>query len=290
MRPNIVLSLMLIGLGTVALPASAAGDPNPVAAFSLYHDFRQGNPLPAGLTLEGMDAEKYTAQEPGGLRINLPATRKAPGPLRGVGFALNHEIAGDFEITAGYEILSTGPVTGDEGVGVDLFYKCGPTGNPNGRWGRFNTKDGPVFEDGASNMSAPGYIRVPTTATKGRLRLALRGGTLLSMVSEETAGDDFKTMIQSVMGAETFTYLLLEVNPGNQATPIDVRLVDLRIQSSGVAFDSVAEFPTNPTDTGPRGWRMGTGLFAGWLALALALALAGCLYIRRRTKTTGTQP
>src|SRR5438477_8629467 len=97
--------LALIGL---AVPSAARGQP----PINLYQDFRGQNPLQAGFAFVGEEADKFTERESGGYHVNLPANRKARGVLRGVGVATNVPVAGDFEITATYELLSAGPVTG----------------------------------------------------------------------------------------------------------------------------------------------------------------------------------
>src|SRR5437016_1665978 len=117
--------LALIGL---AVPSAARGQP----PINLYQDFRNQNALQGGLTLAGVAPNKFIDREAGGYRINLPATRKTQAPIRGVGIAGNLQVAGDFQITATYELLAAGPVTGNELAGVDLFYIRGPDGKRHG--------------------------------------------------------------------------------------------------------------------------------------------------------------
>jgi hypothetical protein len=74
-------------------------------------------------------------------------------------------------------------------------------------------------------------LRMPTKETKGPLRLARAGSLLLYLVKETTQGE-FKELYQTELGTEPLKFILYEVNPGREATPVEARLIDLRIESN----------------------------------------------------------
>src|SRR5262245_1439987 len=81
--------------------------PGQPAAKEYHRDFRGGRPLDSALKRIGPDAQLVTRLEPEGLRITLPPGRKTPG--QPVGVAAKFRLAGDFEITGVYELLSAEP-------------------------------------------------------------------------------------------------------------------------------------------------------------------------------------
>jgi serine/threonine-protein kinase len=254
------LAVLAIGVAAVVygslLLGPRGGGPeqaaNP-ASIDLYQDFRQRQPLKDGFGLVGVDAEQFTAFETDGYRIRLPATRQVQAPLRGVGVATGREVAGDFQITAGYVFLSAGAVSGADVAGVDLFYKRGPDGKRTGRIGRFNTAAGPAYEVYDSTYRPPpsNKLRVPTQAMKGELRLARQGRILSYAVKDETTRGEFQELFQADFGLEPLTLVLFEVNPGAHATPVDVRLIDLRIRSGAQAPAAPIAAPPVPTAAPP---------------------------------------
>ena len=281
----LALALAALGLGGVAWLA-AGGGPDAQSQSSpdgLYQDFRDKKPVVDHFYLMGTDWEEYIAYERAGLRVNLPATRKVQRAMRGIGLATNLPVAGDFQITATYELLSAGaPVSDKEVAGVDLYIQRGPEGNRQAQFGRFNTPQGPVYEM-KSHYQQTNYkmLRVPTEAIKGQLRLARAGSLLSYLVKDDTTRGEFKELYQTEFGTEPLKFILYEVNPGPEATPVEAHLIDLRIESN---IRIQAPSSANPPDLSdpPRG--------AGrrWLAAVFGLfvilgpALAGCLYLRRR--------
>jgi hypothetical protein len=305
----LALALAALGLGGVAWLA-AGGGPEPQRQSSpevFYQDFRDKKPLVDHFYLMGTDWEKSIAPEGEGLRVNLPATRKVQRPMRGIGLGTNLPVAGDFQITATYELLSADtPVSSNEVAGVDLFVQ-------RAHFGRFNTQQGPVYEMGVRASSK--VQRVPTAATKGQLRLARAGNILSYLVKDDTTQGEFKELYQAEFDTEPLKFILYEVNPGREATPVEARLIDLRLESN---MRIQANPPANPPDpSGPPGPRIESnvriqanppanppdpsgpprGAGRGWLAAAaavglfviLGLALAGWLSLRRRHQATAVR-
>src|SRR5207249_3434674 len=82
-----------------------------------FHDFRSDLSLPDWLAMDGPTQDAVIDPADGGLRIKLPAARRSYQP---VGVATKLLFSGDFEITAGFELLSAARPAGGYGVGVSL--------------------------------------------------------------------------------------------------------------------------------------------------------------------------
>ncbi len=291
---GLLLALALVALGLAGVTWLAAdGGPDAPGQSSpevFYQDFHDHKPVQEHFFLMGTDWEKSIAHEREGLRVNLPATRKVQRTMRGIGLGTNLPVVGDFQITATYQLLSAGtPVSGREVAGVDLYLQRGPEGNRQARFGRFNTQEGPVYEmkESLYKQAPDKVLRVPTAATRGQLRLARAGNLLLYLVKDDTTQGEFKELYQTDFGTEPLKFILFEVNPGQEATPVEARLIDLQIESN---LRNQAAPPANPSDpSSPAGSPRGAG--RRWLAAAavfglfLLLALAGWLYFLRRHQT-----
>src|SRR5690349_14083301 len=86
-------------------------------ASDFHHDFRGGGALPAELTLQGPNAESVVKPEAGGLHITLPTEGKQ---TKGWGVAARVTLAGNFEITGSYELLSAQTPVGNRFAGVAI--------------------------------------------------------------------------------------------------------------------------------------------------------------------------
>src|SRR5688572_12375673 len=82
-----------------------------------YLDFRNKKPLSDAFRFGGFDPDSETKPEQEGLRVTLPAER---GQHFLSEVNVNFHVAGDFEFTATYEILSAKPPVEGYGVGVNL--------------------------------------------------------------------------------------------------------------------------------------------------------------------------
>ena len=100
-------ALVLVGLGCVGLWMLQAALPQTQpSGEEVYQDFRQGRlPLPP-LVLLGVDADTRIKAEDGGLRIAVTAKDSPQSARLGVAWP-KANLAGDFEITATYELLSS---------------------------------------------------------------------------------------------------------------------------------------------------------------------------------------
>src|SRR5213076_1002866 len=98
--------------------ADNAADAKPPGV-NLDYDFRGSRPLPSGIRLAGAVDRAVTRAEPEGFRITLAGDK--PNPVGRVGLEMHTTLRGDFEITAGYELLRVEEPTDGYGVGFELF-------------------------------------------------------------------------------------------------------------------------------------------------------------------------
>src|SRR5699024_10653174 len=97
----------------IAIAILSGGAP----AQEFYHDFR-GRPLPPEFAPFGDGASTMLRVEEQGLRLTVP---KDDGPRGPFGIATKFPVHGDFEITAGYQILHADEPSAGFGVGFTLF-------------------------------------------------------------------------------------------------------------------------------------------------------------------------
>src|SRR5262249_41024099 len=106
--------LLLLLVLAVAGPLGAPQPPDT----GFYQDFR-GSPRPLPpLELVGPDAELVSKPEAEGWRITVPADQPK---VTTIGLAMKAPVKGDFELTAGYEILQAEMPKGRSPAGFELF-------------------------------------------------------------------------------------------------------------------------------------------------------------------------
>jgi hypothetical protein len=256
---------VLLGLAA-ALPAQEARE--------FYCDFRK-QPLPAQMTEFNSEEGKFYHFEPEGLRITLPSTWIHP--WGGVGFRTFVSIPGDFDVTAGIEILHADWPKGGYGVGVCLY--AAQTGGAGASVCRLVRARGErLLWDVSGLVPGPKIAREAEEGTEpcmdkvGRLRLQRTGSTMRYLWSQELTGDNFAEFHQCEFSTATIDRIRLAVLTGRQPCDVSVRLIDLRLRwSEGVAA-AAAEAAAAPAPTTRRGLWWGLALL-GLLSLALGLAL-----------------
>jgi Protein of unknown function (DUF1583) len=257
-----------------------------VGGEDIYQDFRQGF-VPAVFQPEGRDATRWIKTEPEGIRITLP-----PGSnvTSAIGMRLQTPIQGDFEITAGYEVLQVDPPTAGFGAGfaiylatnsptkeaVEFFHLVRPSGSE-----VYSIAPLTTLPDGRRGVM-PGVDRTdqPVLGKAGQLRIT-RVGSIAVLSAARAGSDDFKRLYQFELGKEDVTALRIAVNPGNAPNPVDVRLRDFRPRFKGVTASLGTDAESD------RGLRL---LLV--LALAVAIIVPGLLiwlYRRRAEKREGTR-
>jgi RNA polymerase sigma factor (sigma-70 family) len=129
----VFLTLLTLAAGTGWAAHQLAGQTDPKVPGLVeepeecYYDFRGSKPLPAAFMRVGVEAQTIIQPEDAGLRITTPANRKRSDKA---GVKLTHRLAGDFEITTGFELLHADEPTGQRGVGFSLYLTtAGPRGS-----------------------------------------------------------------------------------------------------------------------------------------------------------------
>src|SRR6266567_7218994 len=105
LEPAWIGVLIALGLGlSLGLAGASGGDDgkdDPPQEF--YQSFVGAESLSPELRLFGIEPEKHVKLEPAGLRITLGTGYQGQRPP--MGFATGFGLKGDFEITAGFEVL-----------------------------------------------------------------------------------------------------------------------------------------------------------------------------------------
>jgi hypothetical protein len=273
--------LLLAAVASVALLLQlVAPQAPPQFLREIYQDFRGSRPLVPELAMDGGDADRVAHPEEEGLRITMPATRRNNGP---VGARLTFPLAGDFEITGTYELLSADPPAKGNGVGIALNLATDPELRNFAKLGRFlRVKQGSVFLAESWNKDRPGNYRAqpePTQTRTGKLRLMREGSTLYYLVTDGP-GDNFRELHRDKeFGTDELRLLRFVVNNSGSPAGVDARLVDLKIRYG----QAVPSPPAPAAAASSRKWLLATGLLVLFLALA---ALFGWLSVRRRRPST----
>jgi hypothetical protein len=251
-----------------------------------YQDLRNQQPLLPGLNLVGTDVVALAQLEPEGYRMTLPAGRKVRPPLLGIGVQAAFRVAGDFRITGTYALLSADtPATDRDVAGVNLFIMRGPDGKRFARLGRFNTRQGHVYEVHDSDHSTPrkrppaNILRQPTEEKRGQLRMAREGDMLSYLIKDDTTREEFKELFRTEFGQDDLTVVMFQVNPGQEANAVDARLIDLRIEGGG-GVPSSAEAAL---DMAGSKTSLQAGLIVG-LSIVFILSASAWFYARRRRR------
>ncbi len=235
-----------------------------------YQDFRGGTPVHPIVRLFGPDLNRVMAREPLGLHIRVAADREDFGP---VGVSPKFHVSGDFEITAGFQVISADP--GYFGAGVNLRVMVGNPLRTAADLARYHWVDeGDVFFTHVVRVESEKQRDhdsdlFPTTARFGRLRLKRVGSTLHFLVAEEQQ-ETFRELAQKPFVADDcIVRFVCYTGKGRGA---DVRLVDLRIRAERL-----------PVTTAPERRRLG---LVAWLLIALVylatVCAAGYFVYRRR--------
>jgi hypothetical protein len=252
----------------------------PASANELTHDFRRGLDNQPALHLVGPHPASVVRQEPQGLRLTLPADRASRDP---VGIAPRFRIRGDFEITAGYEILAAEEPRSGHGVGFNL-------------WVRFDEPRLQAASVGQLRRAGKGYLLVcdrtttddegqqqhrgttaPAESRQGWVRLT-RIGSRLTWFAAGPSGQ-FTKLYESDVSPADVTLARLAATSGFAPHAVDVRLLDVAIRSDVLPNTSSA-----PEPPPSRGWWW--ALVAPGLAMP---ALGGWLLLRRRQRCQGTR-
>lgn len=228
---------------TKAPPTAVASAPPPPAELlpeKLYQDFR-GAQRPQPLRLFGPDAEEVTRAESAGLRIALPANYKK----RGVWVTPQAPVSGDFDITAGYELLAVEQPREGAGAGIVMLAKSAEDKRIAKLCRLLRVQEGERYlaDITDSNFQPKPKITtkmVPTLARAGQLRF-VREGSILRYLVAEAPDQEFREIHRAEFGSGDVTELKLVITNHESAAAVDARLIDLRIRAG--RFSTVAAQP-----------------------------------------------
>lgn len=234
-RKAIVFFLLLIAMW---LPSDASGGQPPrelALKQKIAVHFGDARVLQAPLTLFGSDVEILVHPEKEGLRFTIPANRPHLDP---VGVVMSSHIRGDFEITAGYEILqTTRPKTG-HGIGFELYIDVQNPAQDAIAFTRTNrVNEGENYF--CTRMTGRGGNRkyevhsVPTATKRGWLRMTRRGDDVAFLVSERPSGP-FSQVWRSSFVTDDLRMVRLAAYSGFDPAPFEIRMLDLRVASTDV--------------------------------------------------------
>jgi len=268
--------VILVSLGRCTPAAGQNGD-------ELFQDFRGGKPLHPSLRWTGTDGDDLIAPDERGLRIKLTADSKRKDA---VGVLLAVPVKGNFEVTAGYELIDVNPPTTGNGVGFELYVMTRTPTQEAIAFSRVKRADASDVFSCTRATTVEGRRRYqsnqfPAAARSGQLRLSRSGGEAVLSAAEE--GGAFQELCRFDLGVEDLKMVRVGAYPGNVAAPVEVRLLDLKVRSEqpmpGLAAD------LNPTTEGspavPRRWLVVVEVLGVIVLLALG-ALGAWVYLRRR--------
>jgi Protein kinase domain len=276
--------LLVAGLGVVALlKVLNAPPPQPAPAPAFYQDFRGGRTPVEPLYLFGPDADAVVKPEAGGLRLTLPPQRPTTDP---VGVILTAPVTGDFEVTAGYELLQNPPPRAGWGAGFEIYIMTATQGQEAIGFSRVLRVDGAnvylcqrmYFEDGKRQYRQKFF---PAPARAGRMRVTRKGAEVTFWAADAGTGD-FEELARFDLGPEDLKMVRLAANPGKAQELVDLRIVDLKVRSDGpiaAQADDAASPPGAPAKSGRRAWLAVAG--AVGLVVVSSLLVGAWLSVRR---------
>ena len=227
---------------TVAPPQKATAQPSG----DFYHDFRGAKPLPAVFKVQNYENQANLTAEKEGLRITLPAERQRTDR---VGLKLPMNLAGDFEVTVGFEILHVAqPIKGNNGVELNMILAREGAGESVSfeRNKRPNGDD--VLLSAHQTTSPEGKAQwktkqQPSTMTSGQLRMIRTGGEVTYWAAEGNS-NNFRKVDISQYSTVAINTIFLAAYPGFSQNAVDVRLKELRVRQTAIAQPTnVANLP-----------------------------------------------
>jgi len=225
--------LAFMGLsGLVVLLQGTVPSPQPPST-EVYQDFRGSRrPLPP-FELMGPAADLVSRPEEEGWRITLAADRPNTDV---VGLALTTPIKGDFEITAGYEILQVDRPTSKFGAGFHIHIE---TQTPTKEAAEFlrllgrNQRD--LYTCSRRTILAGKnpwtHQHISTTSKSGELRLT-RTGTELTFWASEEGAHNFQELCRRDLGSEDVNVAWVAAYTGRAPSGVDIRIMDLKVRSN----------------------------------------------------------
>jgi len=255
---------LLVALGMQGAP----GD-------DFYRDFR-GQPFDwAEFKVTGPGAANLIKSEAEGLRITVPADVKSP-----VGLVVGFPVKGDFELTAGYEIIQADQPAAGYGVGFEIWLRTDTATKEATAFSRIVRPSGDdvyvcsrlTTNPQGRRVGIPG-LKLPdfqAAGKSGQLRIKRTGSEVVLLAADE-GNKEFREYYRFELGAEDIETLRLAANPGNAANVVDLRVRDFRLRSGDLP--AAAKNQEVPKDgKGPTRDRTSLWLLAALLGAMLVIA------------------
>ncbi len=215
-------------------PVRAGRHPVPGLHTLIDQDFRGAGDLPPGFILYGEEGAAIRRDDEG-LRVTLPAPRKGRDVA---GVTLPMRVAGDFEITTGYELLEANRPTAGHGVGFELSLTIDTPRRQSLGFSRLTrVKEGDVYWSARvttdeNDKQQYQHKSSSTNARSGRMRL-VRSGEVVTYWAADGASGVFQRLFDQHLGTEDVTSIRLAASPGWAANPVDIRIKGLRVRARG---------------------------------------------------------
>jgi hypothetical protein len=248
-------------------------------------DFSKGLAAYPELRLFGPEAATIAQFEPLGLRFNVPAAREDTADL---GVDVRKSIAGDFELTLAYELISVKPPAPPWGAGVifDIYFDTADDARANvtrtfkGNDAFFGSSFFANDENRRSVRHPLEFPRANPRVTTGRLRLARTGSAMTFQVDE---GAGFRIIANREVPGEDVVSIRAMATTGAKPFPADVRFSRLELRwDPGAKIAAPANTPA--AEPRSRGWLAAAAILFVVLGVAISAALFIVIWQRRRAK------
>ncbi len=157
--------------------------------------------------------------------------------MKPVGLVMTSPVRGDFEITAGYQLLHADRPAAGYGVGFEIFIRTDTPTNESITFSRVvRVEEGDVYSCSRNTIREGKPYHsvkyVPTSSAAGRLRLTRRGAEV-AFAAAENGRDAFQVLCRYTLGADDLNMVRIAAQPGRAPAAVDLRIVDLTICSGG---------------------------------------------------------
>ncbi len=262
MRPCLFL---LAAALVMAAPGALAGAPADAAKAEL-DSTKDPRLFESHFGRYGYLPERTVARGPGTVRFLFPAPTKGRGPA---GLYSYFALAGDFELSAVYELLSPAWPTSGRAACVGFTADTeGPGGSialVRGHWPDRGSGYALIRRQKSSGGLAQEMSFFPSAARRGRLVLRREGGDVIALMKESPGEAQELGRVPFTDG--TVRKVLLHADPGDAPAAFEVRLGGLVVRGEEIT----GGIPAKDGRAWRGWWAVGVGgLVAGGLSLYVA--------------------
>jgi serine/threonine-protein kinase len=250
-----------------------------------YQDFRPNHPWGPQLLWTGREGDEVIEPDERGLRIKLSGQRTNIYPC---GVVLRSPVKGNFEVTAGYEIVQAERPLAGQGVGFEVWLTLQSPDREALSMIRVKKVDGQEIYGANRAIDQDGRRRyffqaipIENAGPAGQLRITRQEKVAAFWVAEGVGGEFRKLHQCEGVGDEDLNQIRVAAYPGQVAAPVEVRLVDLKVRA-----DSVEPHPeaVRPAAAGPGGKKWLTAALAVSGVIGVLALLCGGLALWRRRR------